>query len=372
MSINLYCPKCKTTTHVGNRRCAKCNSSFGSGPKKYKVRVRGADRTMLTKVANSLPEAKELEARLKVQLCDEALVEDPLESNDEPQVPLVDELWDAYIAYAEKNKKSWKDDAIRWRIHVEPQLSGKRADEVRPYDVQAVLDRMKEKGRSPATIKQVHILIKRVYNWSDQMELYEGKNPGNKVKSPKVNNEKNVFLTTDQVSDLLKVLDEWPTRGIALMVKFALFTGVRKGETYKLEWQHVDMDRKSIKLVDPKGGDDQTLPISDAAVGVLREALKHRPSESCPYVFPTEAGTMRKATDDSWKWIRKKAGLPNNVRYHDLRHTYASLLASSGKVTQYTLQKLLTHKTPQMTQRYSHLTDQTLRDAANVLEEVLN
>ena len=65
--------------------------------------------------------------------------------------------------------------------------------------------------------------------------------------------------------------------------------------------------------------------------------------------------------------IKKRAGLPKGFRpLHGLRHVYASMLASSGKVDLYTLQKLLTHKDPRMTQRYAHLRDETLKRASNL------
>ena len=57
---------------------------------------------------------------------------------------------------------------------------------------------------------------------------------------------------------------------------------------------------------------------------------------------------------------------------HGLRHTYASMLASSGKVDMYTLQKLLTHKSPVMTQRYAHLRDDTLKRASNLAGDIIS
>jgi len=73
--------------------------------------------------------------------------------------------------------------------------------------------------------------------------------------------------------------------------------------------------------------------------------------------------------------IKRAAGIPDDFRaLHGLRHVYASVLASSGQVDMYTLQKLLTHKSPLMTQRYAHLRDETLRQAStlagNIIEKV--
>ena len=71
--------------------------------------------------------------------------------------------------------------------------------------------------------------------------------------------------------------------------------------------------------------------------------------------------------------IKTRADLPTDFRpLHGLRHAYASMLASSGKVDMYTLQKLLTHKHPSMTQRYAHLRDETLKQAADLAGDLIS
>jgi integrase len=72
------------------------------------------------------------------------------------------------------------------------------------------------------------------------------------------------------------------------------------------------------------------------------------------------------------KRIKEKADLPHDFRmFHGLRHVYASQLASSGKVDLYTLQTLMTHKSPLMTQRYAHLRNDTLIQASNVISDIV-
>ena len=70
--------------------------------------------------------------------------------------------------------------------------------------------------------------------------------------------------------------------------------------------------------------------------------------------------------------IKERAGIPRDFRaLHGLRHVYASMLASSGKVDMYTLQKLLTHKSPLMTQRYAHLRDEALKKASDLAGDII-
>lgn len=102
------------------------------------------------------------------------------------------------------------------------------------------------------------------------------------------------------------------------------------------------------------------------------DILKQVEQGESEYVFPGHDGGKRKEFVRIARRVRDKAGLPKDFRpLHGLRHTFASLLASSGKVDLYTLQKLLSHGSPQMTQRYAHLADEALRRAASVADDVL-
>ena len=245
-------------------------------------------------------------------------------------------------------------------------------DSISTYDVQNVINEMRlKKVYAPATIKHVIVLIKRVYNWAIEMDLYEGSNPASKIKPPKINNEVTECLTQDEIRRLLDTLDSWVNQRAALLVKFALYTGFRRGEIFALKWENVDFENGMITLKDTKGGKDTILPISDMALSVMKKAKSLLPSPNCAYVFPSRTGNKRTTIGKTWTRIKKSANTPSNFRFHGLRHTYASYLASSGKVSQFTLQKLLTHKTPQMTQRYAHLSDGALRDAVNLSNSLL-
>ena len=89
-------------------------------------------------------------------------------------------------------------------------------------------------------------------------------------------------------------------------------------------------------------------------------------------MFPGNDGRQRTDIHRQVNKIKKEAKLPEDFRpLHGLRHVYASMLASSGKVDMYTLQKLLTHKSPQMTQRYAHLRDETLKRASELAGNIV-
>ncbi|MEW6078573.1 MAG: site-specific integrase [Thermodesulfobacteriota bacterium] len=178
---------------------------------------------------------------------------------------------------------------------------------------------------------------------------------------PEKDNEKTETLSPKQLTRLIEVLNEHGTEPAALIMKLALFTGMRRGEILKLQWQDVDLQKGFIFLADPKGGQSQKLPLSPAAVEVLKQCPRHKTSL---YVFPGRHGGKRATTKRLIDKLKNEAGLPDDFRpLHGLRHVYASTLVESG-VDLYRVQKLLTHKSTAMTQRYSHLKDETLRSAA--------
>ena len=99
-----------------------------------------------------------------------------------------------------------------------------------------------------------------------------------------------------------------------------------------------------------------------------RAILTALPQTRSPYVFPGRYDDKPRGNiTDMLKRVKEKAGLPESFRpLHGLRHSFASWLASSGQVSMYELQKLLTHSSPQMTQRYAHLHDDALKKASGV------
>jgi len=274
-------------------------------------------------------------------------------------------LWEEYKSTHPLTKGIKSDDG-RFKLYIEPTLGDKKFEEVAPLD----LDRLRInllKIKSPQTVKHVIEIIKRVSNFAVNKRLCRGLNF--KPTSPKVNNLKTEFLSEEQIRALLKAIDEDPHPYAGSMMKIALFTGMRRGELLKLRWVDIDFERGFIKIRDPKGGMDQTIPLNDAARGVL----KSLPRTGADFVFPRKGGGQRTDINHQIKAIKERAGLPKDFRaLHGLRHHYASMLASSGKVDMYVLQKLLTHKSPTMTQRYAHLRDEALRKASNLAGELIN
>jgi integrase len=264
MATNLFCNNCKSTSSLKAKLCRKCGQDFGDN-RKYRVVVKFSDGSRVTKVLDSLKLARKLERELKVQATEKKLF-------GISKAPLVDGIWEEYLKWAKQNKKMWKEEELRWKCHIEPHLKGKTMDAVIPHDISNLVDDMKSKrDYAPATIKLVLFLTKRLYNWAAQMGLYEGKNPAASIKSPRLNNEVTECLTRDEIKSLMVTLEGWENRRVALVVKFALYTGLRKSEIFGLKWENVDLINGLITLRNTKGGKDEILPLSDEALKIVIE-----------------------------------------------------------------------------------------------------
>ena len=188
---------------------------------------------------------------------------------------------------------------------------------------------------------------------------------------PKVDNQKTETMTKLLLLAYLKALDEEPNQHSAAFIRLALATGMRKGAIMALRWDDLDFERGFITLRgdSAKKGKTERIPMSLAC----RQIFESIPHTESPFVFPGKNGGARKEFQRVARRVKKKAGLPDDFRpLHGLRHVYASFLASSGKVDLYTLQKLLTHSSPQMTQRYAHLADEVLKRAASIADEIIH
>ena len=215
------------------------------------------------------------------------------------------------------------------------------------------------------TIKHQIVIIRRLYNLARKWNLYEGKNPVDSVSMPKVDNQRTEFLTDDELVRLIETLDTWPCRESVAFVKFAMLSGVRRGEIFKLTWDAVDFERNMVTLRDPKGGKTTTLPMNSQAMEVLSSL-----DVTSPFVFPGKDG--RKRTDFSGPWlkIRKAAGLPADFRFCGLRHNFAVTLVSDG-VGLGIVRDLLTHKHVGTTERYAHFAPDAVKAAAAKAGELL-
>jgi integrase len=282
-------------------------------------------------------------------------------------------LWDEY----EQNKadsKAINTDKGRFEKYLLPEFGNKEPHKIIRLDADRLRIRLL-KTLKPQTVKHVFGLLKRIVNFGVSRQLCGNLNFI--VETVKVDNQKTEDLNPEQLKNLLTVIDNSTDIEAANIMRLALYTGMRRGEMFKLKWNDIDFQRGFIAIRNPKGGVSQKIPLNDQARKVLEnhtktEIIRNNKKEISEYVFLRPDGEPFTDIRRRVNPIKKAAGIPDDFRaLHGLRHSYASMLASSGKVDLYTIQKLLTHKSPLMTQRYAHLRDAALRDASTLAGQII-
>ena len=275
-------------------------------------------------------------------------------------------LWDEYKAN-KADSKAINTDEGRYEKYLFPSFGDKEPHEIIRLDV----DRLRlslSKKLKPQTVKHILGLLKRIVHYGAARQLC--KNLNFEIEPVKVDNQKTEDLTPEQLKKLLEAIDNSTDIEAANIMRLALYTGMRRGEMFKLKWNDIDFQRGFIAIRNPKGGVSQKIPLNDQARQVLENHPKTTGKE---HVFLRPDGKPFTDIRRRVNPIKKAAGIPDDFRaLHGLRHTYASMLASSGKVDLYTLQKLLTHKSPVMTQRYAHLRDEALIKASALAGDIID
>ena len=179
----------------------------------------------------------------------------------------------------------------------------------------------------------------------------------------KVNNARVRYLTEEECEYLFESCPDW----LKPIVKVARYTGLRRENIVSLRWRQVDLFRKVILLDRTKNGDRLGIPLCETLLGVFKSLGKVRHLSG--YVFVRSDGSPYQPDAVTVAFVRacRRAGIVD-FRFHDLRHTFASLLVQRG-VDLYRVQRLLGHRDGRMTQRYAHLAPENLREAVAVLDQ---
>lgn len=273
-------------------------------------------------------------------------------------VPTLAEFSREYLLkHAEKHKRpaSVARDRELFRLHLVPALGSRPLDQITRGDVASL---HRAKYEIPTAANHCLALLSHVYTIAHRWGVYEGANPvAGVVRYPMVKRER--YLSA---SELQRVGAALGTSTGANALRLLLLTGARRGEVLGLKWEQLDLKAGLARLDTRKAG-GLLLTLPAAAVAVLESML---PLEGNPYVFPgdREGKPMTgNSLSHAWRVLAKGVGL-EDVRLHDLRHTFASVLAGRGASLPI-IGALLGHSQSQTTARYAHLADGPLRLAAD-------
>lgn len=218
-------------------------------------------------------------------------------------------------------------------------------------------------GLANASVNHHVQLLRRVFNLAVSWEMLE-KNVLTRVKQLTLDNTVDRYLNEDQVKALVNVLKEDANRMVSMILLFLLATGARLNEALTARWDQLDVSNASWKIAaaDSKSKKAKHLPLNTSALWVIEQLDTKGRSE---FLFPSPA-TGRPFTTITRQWyrIRKKTGIPDVFRIHDLRHTFASRMVSAGR-SLFEVQKLLGHADSRTSLRYSHLAMKSAQEASN-------
>ena len=288
------------------------------------------------------------------------------ERSEAAKAPTIAQLADRYMAEHARPKKkprSATSDESNLRNHVLPALGPKKVAAVTRADVARFHHSMRD---TPGAANRVLALLSKMFTLAEKWGLCpDGTNPCRHVERyPERKLER--FLSEAELARLAEVIAEAERTRTELpsalaAIRLLLFTGARLSEILSLRWEHVDMEGQCLRLPDSKSG-AKTIYLPPAGLEVL-DGLGQ--SDDNPYVIAgAKHGSHLVNLRKPWGRIRARAGL-DDVRLHDLRHSFASM-AVAGGLSLPVIGALLGHTQPTTTQRYAHLADDPLKQAANI------
>ena len=308
----------------------------------------------------SLAQARQLADKRRAQI---ALGIDPaIDKASLRSVPtFADFMTERYMPFVKGYKRSWMSDDSYLRNHLLPAFGKQHLDGITKHDVILFHHGMRAKNYALGTCNRCLILLRYAMNLAVRWEIPGIKsNPTKDVALFDDHNKKERYLTQEEAQRLYESVRRSENTMLQYIIPMLILTGARKREVLDAKWEDFDMERKQWRIPTTKAGKPRYVPMSE---GVL-QLLASVPHDDCPWVFANpKSHKPYVSIFISWNTARQRAGLAD-VRIHDLRHSFASFLVNAGR-SLYEVQKILGHTQIKTTQRYAHLSQDTLIDAAN-------
>lgn len=337
---------------------------YPSGKKTYLVQYRNGRRTRRVTIGQHGALTAE-EARTEAQklLGDIAKGNDPsAERQAKRRASTVAGLCDRFLEeYVDQHCKpaTARDYRSIIRRFIRPELGPLQITDVTRADVMAFHYKLRD---TPYQANRAAAMLSKLFNLAEDWGWRDARtNPARRIKKNR-EEEKKRFLSDEEQARLGRVLIEAlesGTEGVYQVsaIFLLMFTGCRLSETLALRWKYVGTHH--LNLPDSKTG-QRRIPLPREAHDILSELPRVRNN---PHVIVGEVeGDHLNNLQKPWRRIRKRAGL-EDVRIHDLRHTYASVAMKDG-IDPFTLKEILGHKNLTTTLRYAHLADDAVQRAA--------
>lgn len=293
--------------------------------------------------------------------------------NPKNNIPTFKEAAKKYLEWAKNNRaRNGLDDISRYKNHLSPPFDNLKLNEISPLRLEQLKNELTKKGLSNATVKHILIIVRQIYNKMTAWKLYSGENPVKSIKLPNVENKRTRFLSKEEAKTLLSEISK-TSEQLHDICLTSLLCGLRAGEIFNLQMQHLDFENKRIIIANPKNNETRMAYMGEKLQITLKKY--HDPSSPNDYVFKnSNDGRKLNEVSGTFKRTVKKLGFNEDINdnrqkvvFHTLRHTFASWLAMQGE-SLLTIADLLGHKDISMVRRYAHLSPDHRKAAALKVE----
>lgn len=340
--------------------------------------------------AESKTEAKEIARQIEHQLKTGGT--EPFENHG-----TLDEYLNKWLESQKQSvsERTLEDEKGYLRIHVRPILGKKKLSNIRPLDVQAMIDAMKAKGLSPRTVQHAHAILSKALNQAVKWRILLS-NPAQYVDLPKQIRKEMKVLNPEQAKKFLEACED---NKFGLMFELALISGLRPEEYLALQWSDVDFKHNTVTIqrvlvsyrwkkgwyfAEPKTQKSRrAIPLptylmqkfSDHRKEQLEYLMKHRDKLTNKHnlVFMSDAGTpmsIRNLERRYFKPLLVKTELPD-IRLYDLRHTCATLLLAAGENPKVVAERLGHSNIVLTLNTYTHVLPTMQQSATERMEGIL-
>lgn len=333
-----------------------------NGEKSYHAEVRLRGSPPQRKVCRTKTRAKEW-----IQDTEAAIRDGRFKNQSVSRKHSVSDLIDRFIAHSIPKHPIYYPKKVQLLNRWKEELGHLLLSELSPAHIALVRDKLlsettfKKSIRSTSTVNRYLAAFSKVLSVAVKEWEWLKEHPMLNITKPKESRGRDRFLNQEEIHRLLEACKESFTPHLHAIVALAIFTGMRYGEIVKLHWKDINFDLGFITLQQTKNGDKRIIPITNEIVRILQSCPSYG-SGTQEQVFKSRKKTSSALPLSIRKSFAKalKAAQIESFRFHDLRHTAASHLAMNG-ATQGELMAILGHKSPQMTRRYAHYSQDHLR-----------